>query len=222
MTACKDHHLLDLATIRARLSAVQGRQYWRSLEELAETEGFEEFLHREFPRQAAEWQDGVSRRQFLQLMGASLALAGLSACTSRPTGTIVPYVRQPEEIVPGKPLFFATAATLGGFATGLLVESHMGRPTKVEGNPDHPASLGATDAFAQASVLGLYDPDRSQVVTHLGEIRTWEAFLSELRGALARQVAARGAGLRILTGCVTSPTLAAQLRNVLGRFPRAR
>ncbi|TMA51303.1 MAG: molybdopterin oxidoreductase, partial [Deltaproteobacteria bacterium] len=205
MTACKDHHLLDLATIRARLSAVQGRQYWRSLEELAETEGFEEFLHREFPRQAAEWQDGVSRRQFLQLMGASLALAGLSACTSRPTGTIVPYVRAPEEIVPGKPLFFATAMSLGGFATGLLVESHLGRPTKVEGNPDHPASLGATDAFAQASVLTLYDPDRSQTLMYLGDIRPWSAFLAVLRDALATQRAVEGAGLRILTETVTSP-----------------
>src|SRR3989442_15864983 len=115
MTACKDHHLLDLATIRARLSAVQGRQYWRSLEELAETEGFEEFLHREFPRQAAEWQDGVSRRQFFQLMGGSLGLAGPSACPSRPTGPIVPYVPAPEEIGPGKPLVFSTAMSAGGF-----------------------------------------------------------------------------------------------------------
>src|SRR5437773_7474314 len=193
MTACKDHHLLDLATIRARLSAVQGRQYWRSLEELAATEGFEEFLHREFPRQAAEWQDGVSRRQFLQLMGASLALAGLSACTSRPTGTIVPYVRAPEEIVPGKPLFFATAMSLGGFATGLLVESHLGRPTKVEGNPDHPVSLGATDAFAQASGLTLYDPDRSQVVTSAGKINTWEVFLTSLSAELEKQKLKQGA-----------------------------
>src|SRR6266568_3144448 len=222
MTACKDHHLLDLATIRARLRAVQGRQYWRSLEELAATEGFEEFLHREFPRQAAEWQDGVSRRQFLQLMGASLALAGLSACTSRPTGTIVPYVRAPEEIVPGKPLFFATAMSLGGFATGLLVESHMGRPTKVEGNPDHPASLGATDVFAQASVLTLYDPDRSKVVILNGRIGSWSDFLATIGLARQEHLRRKGEGLRILTETVTSPTLADQLRALLAQFPAAK
>src|SRR2546426_10794245 len=204
MTACKDHHLLDLATIRARLSAVQGRQYWRSLEELPKREGLEEFLHRGSRRQAAEWQDGVSRRQFLQLMGASLALAGLSACTSRPTGTIVPYVRAPEEIVPGKPLFFATAMSLGGFATGLLVESHLGRPTKVEGNPDHPASLGATDAFAQAAVLSLYDPDRAQTITHLGDIRSWSSLVAHLGEVLRAQKEKKGAGLRLLTETITS------------------
>src|SRR5881628_2942549 len=222
MTACKDHHLLDLATIRARLSAVQGRQYWRSLEELAETEGFEEFLHREFPRQAAEWQDGVSRRQFLQLMGASLALAGLSACTSRPTGTIVPYVRAPEEIIPGKPLFFATAMSLSGVATGLLVESHMGRPTKIEGNPEHPASLGASDALCQASVLSLYDPDRSQTITHFGEITSWNTFLGQFRQAIDDQKTKQGIGLRIFTETITSLSLAAQLRAILKDFPAAK
>ncbi len=124
----------------------------------------------------------MSRRRFLQLMGASLALAGLSGCGSAapaPTNEkIVPYVKQPEEIIPGKPLFFATAMPLAGFASGVLVESHEGRPTKIEGNPDHPASLGATDAFAQASILTLYDPDRSQVVAHAGRISTWSAFLT--------------------------------------------
>ena len=95
-------------------------------------------------------------------MGASLALAGVSACTKQPPEEIVPYVRQPEELVPGRPLFFATAMPFAGVAQPVLVESHMGRPTKIEGNPEHPASLGATDIFAQAAVLGLYDPDRSQ------------------------------------------------------------
>src|SRR2546422_3805086 len=222
MTACKDHHLLDLATIRARLNAVQGQRYWRSLEELAETEGFEEFLHREFPRQASEWQDGVSRRQFLQLLGASLALAGLSACPSRPTGTIVPYVRAPEEIVPGRPLFFATAMSLGGFATGLLVESHEGRPTKVEGNPDHPDSLGGTDAFSQASVLTLYDPDRSQAPIRAGSLGSWESFLTELSPQMEAIRRRRGAGLAVLTETVGSPTLADQLRGLLAALPAAR
>ncbi len=215
------HDRLDLAALRARLAGMQGKTYWKSLEELAETEEFQEFLHREFPRGASEWADAVSRREFLRLMGASLALAGLTACTRQPDEKIVPYVRAPEEIVPGEPLFFATAMPLGGFATGVLVESHMGRPTKVEGNPQHPASLGATDAFAQASVLTLYDPDRSQVVTNRGRISTWDAFLGAVSPELERQRTSKGAGLRVLTETVTSPTLAQQLRALRARFPLA-
>src|SRR5881397_1584959 len=180
---------LDLANARERLAKARGPTFWRSLEELADTEAFRELLRREFPRQAAEWPEGLDRRRFLQLAGASLALAGLTACTRQPLEKIVPYVRQPEQIIPGRPLFFATAMTLGGYALGLLVESHEGRPTKVEGNPSHPASLGATDAFAQASVLGLYDPDRSQVLTHLGVIETWSAFVAMLAGRLRAQKA---------------------------------
>ncbi|MBI3800962.1 MAG: TAT-variant-translocated molybdopterin oxidoreductase, partial [Deltaproteobacteria bacterium] len=201
--------------------SAEGRKYWRSLAELAEAPEFKELLHQEFPRQAAGWRDSVSRRQFLQLMGASLALAGLNACTSRPTETIVPYVRAPEKIVPGKPLYFATAMPLGGFASGLLVESHMGRPTKIEGNPQHPASLGATDLFSQASVLTLYDPDRSQTLTYLGDIRPWNAFTTAILNALTAERAEQGAGLRILTETVVSPTLASQLRTLLSRFPSA-
>lgn len=116
---------LNLASIRRCLDAAGGPEYWRSLEELAGSEEFRELLHREFPQNAWDWMDPVSRRGFLKLMGASLALAGLSGCASPPEEKIVPYVRPPEEIVPGKPLFFATAMTLGGFARGLLAESHM-------------------------------------------------------------------------------------------------
>ena len=155
------HGALDLAAAREKLRACSGKQWWRSLEELAGSPHFEELLHREFPRYASEWADAVSRRGFLKLMAASLALAGLSGCAGKPKETIVPYARAPEELEPGKPLFFATAMTLAGSAIGLLVESHEGRPTKIEGNPDHPASLGATDVFSQASLLTLYDPDRS-------------------------------------------------------------
>src|SRR5262249_42536868 len=165
--------------------------------------------------------DPVSRRAFLKLMGASLALAGVTGCTRQPPEKIVPYVRQPEGLVPGKPLFFATAMTLGGAAAGLLVESHEGRPTKVEGNPLHPGSLGGTDLFAQASVLGLYDPDRSQTITNLGEIRPWSEFLGAIRSALTAQQPLRGAGLRLLTESVVSPTLAWQIRALLERFPSA-
>src|SRR6476646_6785145 len=128
--------------------------------------------------------NGLDRRDLFKFAGVSLALAGVTACTRQPAEKIVPYVRQPEEIVPGKPLFFATAMPLGGVAAGLLVESHEGRPTKIEGNPQHPGSLGAADIFAQASVLGLYDPDRSQTLTRVGEIRPWPAFLGAIRAAL--------------------------------------
>ena len=216
------HSSLDLSAIQERLSNTSGKDYWRSLEELAETEGFDEMLHREFPRFAAEWNDSVGRRRFLRLMGASLALAGLSACTRQPMEPIAPYVRQPEELLPGKPLYFATAMPLGGVATGVLAESHQGRPTKIEGNPDHPASFGATDAFAQASVLTLYDPDRSQTLTHLGEISAYPAFLGSFRTVVRTQRSLQGAGLRILTETVTSPTLASQLRATLSELPLAK
>jgi molybdopterin-containing oxidoreductase family iron-sulfur binding subunit len=188
---------------------------------LAETEEFEEFLQRAFPRQTGEWSPALSRRSFLRLMGASLALAGLTGCASRPPEEIVPYVRSPEETVPGQSLFFATAMTLGGYALGLLAQSQMNRPTKLEGNPDHPASLGATDALAQASILTLYDPDRSQAVLHNGEAGDWEAFGAELQTQLAAQREGGGAGLRILTETVTSPTLFSQLQAVLAAFPNA-
>ncbi len=213
---------LDLAELRQRLAGRQGPELWRSLEELAESAEFAALVEREFPEQAADWPDGVSRRRFLQLMSASLAFGGLAACTRQPLERIVPYVEQPEEIVPGRPLFFATSMTLGGYALGLLAESHMGRPTKLEGNPEHPASLGATDLFAQASVLDLYDPDRSQTVTHNGRISTWEAFAAEIGGSIAALAGAGGMPLRILTGAATSPTLAALLRRVLAENPKAR
>src|SRR5438105_1263679 len=135
--------------------------YWRSIEEFSGASQFEERLHREFLDGASEWSDEVSRRHFLKIMGASFALAGLSGCVKQPLEKIVPYVRQPEEIVPGKPLFFATSLLFQGFAQGVLVESHEGRPTKIEGNPDHPASLGATNIFGQAAILDLYDPGRA-------------------------------------------------------------
>jgi molybdopterin-containing oxidoreductase family iron-sulfur binding subunit len=212
----------DVAALRGRLEATRGREYWRSLESLAETAEFKEFLHREFPQNASEWLDPVGRRSFLKLMGASLALAGVSACTRQPDEEIIPYVRQPEEEVPGKPLFFATAMPMNGAGIGLLVESHEGRPTKIEGNPDHPSSRGATDLFAQASVLGLYDPDRSRNITNLGDIRPFSAFVSALQEPLKAQEASQGAGIRILTETVASPTLGAQINQFLMRFPQAK
>jgi MoCo/4Fe-4S cofactor protein with predicted Tat translocation signal len=205
--------------------AVQGSGFWRTLEERAGDPAFLEYLHNEFPSllpEPASIADPVARRAFLKVMGASLALAGVTACTRQPAEKIVPYVRQPEEIVPGRPLFFATAMALGGVATGLLVESHEGRPTKVEGNPQHPGSLGATDVFSQAAVLGLYDPDRSQTLLGLGEIRPWPRFLGAIRAVLRAQQPLQGRGLRLLTESIGSPTLAAQIRELLSRYPAAR
>src|SRR5437016_908794 len=158
------------------------RDYWRSLDELADSPVFEEFVQREFPHAAEEWNDPVERRTFLKLMGASLALAGLSGCVIQPPEKIVPYVRQPEEETPGRGLWFATAFSLGGIATPILVRSNEGRPTKVEGNPDHPSNPGATatDIFSQASILTLYDPDRSQTPLYRGEPRASTPFVSHI------------------------------------------
>jgi molybdopterin-containing oxidoreductase family iron-sulfur binding subunit len=213
---------VDFQGVRRKPEATSPRRYWKSLDELADAPAFLEFLHREFPEQASMFEDPKGRREFMTLMGASLALAGLTACTKQPAEKILPYVRQPEQLVPGRPLFFATAASHDGYARGILVESHEGRPTKVEGNPDHPASLGGSDVFGQAHVLGLYDPDRSKRVLFLGEDRTWGDFRAALREALEKQKARGGAGLRLLTGRVTSPTVAAQIGGILAAFPQAR
>ncbi|HEV8523523.1 MAG TPA: TAT-variant-translocated molybdopterin oxidoreductase, partial [Terriglobales bacterium] len=213
---------LDLTAVQQKLASATGPRYWRSLEELAESPAFEEMLHREFPRLASEWKESVSRRDFLMLASASLALAGLSGCTKQPLEPIVPYVDQPEQLVLGKPLYFATAFPVGGIARPLLVKSNEGRPTKVEGNPQHGASLGATDVYSQASVLSLYDPERSQVISYLGVPRSWDAFFTAARQALGQQRASGGAGLRFLTETVASPTLASQINDIVREFPQAR
>src|SRR5437868_7500017 len=213
---------LDLVQVQADIEKKNGPEFWRSLEELAGSTEFQEMMHREFPKGASEWLDAVSRRGFLKLMGASMALAGMTACTKQPLEPIVPYVRQPEELVPGRPMFYATAFELGGYASPVLVESHMYRPTKIEGNEQHPASQGGTDIFAQASILGMYDPDRSQTITYLGDVRTWGDFLNAIRGTLSAQKALQGAGIRILTQTVSSPTLADQLRSMLKLYPQAK
>jgi len=225
---------LDLNSVRARIDQATahdaglsekektGPEYWRSLEELAGSDAFQQALHREFPKDASEWVDSVSRRGFLKVMGASLGLAGMTGCVRLPLEPIVPYVRQPENVIPGRPMYYASAITLGGYANPVLVESHLGRPTKIEGNDQHPASLGGTDVFTQASILGLYDPDRSQSVVSMGDQRSWAAFLSAIRGPLSAQKALQGAGIRILTPTISSPTLADQLRNFLKIYPQAK
>ena len=212
---------MDLAAIKSRMADSNGRLYWRSLGQLADTPEFREYLHREFPDQASEWNDPKGRRNFLKLMSASLALAGVGACTKQPPESIVPYVRQPEEIVPGRPLYFASAIPFSGTAMPVLVESHMGRPTKIEGNPEHPASLGGTDVLTQASILDLYDPDRAQTVTFRGEVSGWPRFVGAVQETLRSQKGRNGAGLHFLTAPITSPSLAALLGEILRDYPGA-
>src|SRR5258708_19382598 len=212
-------------------------QYWRSLEEFVDAPEFREFVQREYPEHADEWDDPVERRTFLKLMGAWLALEGWSGCVMQPPKKIVPYVKQREKEVAGKGLFFATAVTVGGVATPVLARSNEGRPTKIEGNPDHPNNRNsdpkdrgssATDIFAQASVLSLYDPDRSQTPTYRDDVRPYSTFVGDLRTALngpdgkSGLRAQQGAGLRFLTETITAPTLAAQLKALLTDFPQAK
>jgi molybdopterin-containing oxidoreductase family iron-sulfur binding subunit len=217
----QNHEQGKLTALRERLSSLTGQNYWRSLGELADSDDFREHLEREFPRGASEWvgNDPVSRRNFLKLMGASLALAGVVGCTRQPDEKIYPYTNAPEDLIPGIPQYYATAMAMGGYATGLLVESHLGRPTKIEGNVDHPASLGATDLFAQGAILTFYDPERSQVVSNLGQTSEWETFTAALEEQLAAHAGNGGEGIRLLTETVTSPTLIAQVDALLETYP---
>ncbi len=200
----------------------QGRTYWQTLEELAESPAFAGIIEREVPR----FRDAMSlidRRRFLQLMAASMALGGLSGCGPEPNARqLLPYVEIPEGMVPGRNRYYATAVTQEGYAAGVLIAHQMGRPIKVEGNPDHPASLGSASAIMQASILSLYDPRRSQSIIGNGQINTWEAFVSALYARREQLVPQHGEGLRILTGAVTSPSLTSQIVTLQKQFPAAR
>ena len=233
-TLMRDHILAlqDVETARGQ------KKYWRSLEELADTPLFREFVEREFPQQAEEWHSPVERRTFIKLMGASLALAGLSGCVFQPPEKIVPNVKQPEDQVPGKALFFATAAPLFGAAIPVLVRSNEGRPTKIEGNPDHPNNRptdfppedpirdprgsSATDIFTQASILSLYDPDRSPTLTFREDIQTWTAFVGQMRSILDEQRPKQGVGIRFLTESIISPTLGALMKELQTALPQSK
>ncbi|MCX7992823.1 MAG: TAT-variant-translocated molybdopterin oxidoreductase, partial [Fimbriimonadales bacterium] len=199
-----------------------GEQFWRSINELEGSPEFEEILKREFPRQAAPLGDFVSRRQFLKLMGASMALAGLSACGYKPQGPIISRPKTPTDRIVGVSNYYATAVLTNGYATGVLARVYEGRPIKLEGNPDHPTSLGATDAITQAQILDLYDPDRSQTVLRFGRPETWRVFDADIKNALGQQTAKGGAGIRLLTGRVVSPSLAAQIQKFLQTYPQAK
>ena len=198
---------------------VTGKKYWRSLNQLAETQPFREWVHHEFPANATEMLDGNSRRTVLKLMAASFGLAGLAAC-NRPVEHVFPNSAGTEAgtYLPGEPFFYSTVMSVGGHVTGLLVETHDGRPTKVEGNPDHPHSLGAATAMQQALVLGMYDPDRSAKVLKAGKLSDWKS----LEAAVKALALGDGAGLRFLGGFVSSPSLAALRADVLKKFPKAK
>ena len=225
---CPSHaHKNDPAEVLAGPAAwSDGKRYWRSLDELSGSPKFWDKVHREFPRFASEWTDDMSRRNFLKVMGASVALAGSAGCFKKPQQQIVPYVHQPEFIQPGISLHFATALPIQGYARGVIVRSDEGRPTKIEGNQDHPASLGATDAVTQALLLDLYDPDRSQSVFNDGQISSWSNFITEPQNGMSERLAALkasgGKGLVIMTGTIASPTLGAMLSDLFKAAPQAK
>ncbi len=213
---------LTLAEVRAKLDGRTGRRFWKNLDELAETPAFHELMREEFPRQAGagEWVDSVSRRGFLKVMGASLALAGLAGCTKQPDEPIFPYIKQPEDLVLGKAMYFATAYPFPTGAIPVLVKSDSFRPIKVDGNPEHPMSKGKSDVFTQATLLDLYDPDRSQHVLHRGEVSGWGEFQEAFAGAAKKLNG--GQGLYFLSETITSPTLAAQWKQVQAVYPSAK
>ncbi len=211
---------MTLSQVRAELKGVKGKRYWRSLDELAGTEEFQKAVEQEFPAAAQEWVDPVSRRGFMKLMGASMALAGLAGCTKQPDEPIMPYIKQPEDLVLGKPMYFATAHPFPTGAVPTLVKADQFRPIKIDGNPEHPYNQGSSDVFTQGSLLDLYDPDRSKRVTYRGENREWSEFVRAFRDAVVESK--DGTGIYFLSTTVTSPTLARQWKAVQQAYPKAK
>jgi len=200
---------------------------WQNLQEFVDDEQFVEVMQRKFPREAEILRrSGMSRRSFLTLMGATMVAGGLSltGCTParREHEAILPYARMPENVIPGKPLFFASAMVLGGYATGVLIETHEGRPQRIEGNPNHPASLGGSGSMQLASILELYNPLRAVNVLNNGEVSTFEAFSSALETVIASLGSSDSSGLRVLVETTTSPSLAKQLDDLVEKYPGAR
>ncbi len=197
-----------------------GKNYWRSLDHLAETPEYKDFLHREFPQGAGQFDNSWSRRKFMTLMGASMAMAGLSACR-RPVEKIVPFVNRPEDVIPGVPQYYATTMPFGDHAYGLMVESMDGRPQKIEGNKLHPSTEGTSSAIMQAQTLALFDTDRARNVTNKGEQKSLAEFAS-MWGVLYEQFKKTGGdGLAVLSGTFSSPTLARLAVSFTKIFPKA-
>ncbi|WP_263350797.1 TAT-variant-translocated molybdopterin oxidoreductase [Acidicapsa acidisoli] len=213
---------LTLAEVRKQLEGKKGKRYWRSIDELAGTPEFEAAVAKEFPDQAQEWIDPVSRRGFMKLMGASMALAGLAGCTKQPDEPIYPYVKQPEDLVLGKSNYFATAHPFPTGGIPLLVKSDAFRPIKVDGNPDHPYNQGSSDVFTQGTLLDLYDPDRSQHALLRGNAAEWPEFLQAYRERLNAGKANGGEGIYFLSTSFTSPTLQRQWAEAQKTYPKAK
>lgn len=200
--------------------SLKGKDYWKSLDQLSGSGKFDQFLHREFPQGASELNDGMSRRKFFTLMSASMALAGLAGCR-RPVEKIIPYVIEPENIIPGIPLHYATTMSFGTRAYGLVVKSNEGRPTKIEGNPAHPSTLGSSNSFLQASILGLYDPDRSNAVIHKKREKGWVDFVQTWQEKYPQLLQNGGKGLAVLSESFASPTLSRLKDQFKTNFPNA-
>jgi molybdopterin-containing oxidoreductase family iron-sulfur binding subunit len=211
---------MTLETVRRELRGTKGKKYWRSLDELANTPEFQAAVEREFPSAAQEWVDPVSRRGFLKLMGASMALAGLAGCTKQPDEPIYPYIKAPEDLILGKPMYFATAHPFSTGAVPLLVKSDEFRPIKIDGNPEHAYNQGGSDPYSQGTLLDLYDPDRSQHVTYRGEGREWAEFAEALRDKVTSTK--DGTGIYFLSATILSPTLARQWKEVQTAWPKAK
>jgi molybdopterin-containing oxidoreductase family iron-sulfur binding subunit len=211
---------MTLEQVREKLKNVRGKRYWRSVDELANTPEFQAAVEKEFPGSPHGWGDEVSRRGFLKFMGASAALAGLAGCTKQPDEPIYPYIKAPEDLILGKPMYFATAHPFVTGAVPLLVKTDQFRPIKIDGNPEHPYNQGSSDPFTQATLLDLYDPDRSQHVTYRGENREWAEFAVELRNKVISTK--DGTGIYFLSETITSPTLARQWREVQAKYPNAK
>lgn len=178
------------------------------------------FLKENFPALSEDLKSPLSRRSFMSIMGASMALAGLAGCR-RPVEKIIPYVIPPENIVPGVPEYYATTMPFGMSAYGLIVETHEGRPTKIEGNPDHPSTRGMSNAYMQASLLDLYDPDRAKKLLHKGVETEWHNFVEFWQKLYPKYVESQGKGLAIISESFSSPTLGRLYREFKQKFPKA-
>jgi MoCo/4Fe-4S cofactor protein with predicted Tat translocation signal len=204
-------------------SAANGRRYWRSLDELADTPEFKDWLHREFPQGASEL-DGQNRRHFLKIMAASFAFAGVATLGTgcrRPEEKLEPFGQQPTDYIYGKPEYYATAMPTRTGAIPLVVKSYDGRPIKIEGNALFPGGNGGTDRYAQASILDLYDPDRAKRFTHDGKTVSRDKALSFLDDLSKKFAANQGEGLAFLAESSTSPSRARLQKIIAQKFPKA-
>jgi Fe-S-cluster-containing dehydrogenase component/anaerobic selenocysteine-containing dehydrogenase len=219
----KDLHQSTLdQEVPASMSEKQDSAYWRHASEHEGTVAVDQEKHQEFDAQNPDQLDPAGRRNFMKVMGASMMLGSLASCARQPEEKIVPYVKPPEERIPGRPDYYATAVSLAGFGMGAVATSYDGRPTKIEGLSEHPASLGATGIHSQSTVLDLYSPDRVESISRAGSMATWNQFVADIARAMVEIDTAAGAGLTVLTETVTSPTIQGQMAQLQALFPEMR